>query len=48
MQVLERLGYSAGATVAVVHADVVGMSHAANVGAFAALDAGPATCASVN
>ena len=47
MQVLERLGYSAGATVAVVHADDVGMSHAANVGAFAALDAGPATCASV-
>ena len=47
MQVLEQLGFSAGATVAVIHADDVGMSHAANVGAFAALDAGPVTCASV-
>ena len=27
--------------------DDIGMSHAANVGAFAALDAGPATCGSV-
>ena len=47
MDTLERLGFSAGTTVAVVHGDDVGMSHAANVGAFAALDAGPATCASV-
>ncbi len=47
MHVLERLGLPSGTTVAVIHADDVGMSHAANVGAFAALDAGPATCASV-
>ena len=47
MHVVERLGFSAGSTVAVVHADDVGMSHAANIGAFAALDTGPATCASV-
>ena len=44
---MERLGFAAGSTVAVVHADDIGMSHAANVGAFAALDAGPATCGSV-
>ena len=47
MEIVERLGFSAGSTVAVVHADDIGMSHAANVGAFAALDAGPATCGSV-
>jgi predicted glycoside hydrolase/deacetylase ChbG (UPF0249 family) len=47
MEIVERLGFAAGTTVAVVHADDIGMSHAANIGAFAALDAGPATCGSV-
>ena len=47
MDTLERLGFSPGTTVAVVHADDIGMSHAANIGAFAALDTGPATCGSV-
>ncbi len=47
MDTVERLGFAAGTKVAVVHADDIGMSHAANVGAFAALDAGPATCGSV-
>jgi len=47
MELVERLGFTAGATVAVVHADDIGMSHAANVGAFEALDAGPATSGSV-
>lgn len=47
MESVERLGFVAGTTVAVVHADDIGMSHAANVGAFAALDSGPATCGSV-
>ena len=47
MDVVERLGFTNGATVAVVHADDIGMSHAANIGAFAALDAGPATCGSL-
>ncbi len=47
METLERLGFAVGSTVAVVHADDIGMSHAANIGAFAALDAGPATCGSV-
>ncbi len=47
MDTVERLGFAAGTTVAVVHADDIGMSHAANVGAFAALEAGPATCGSV-
>lgn len=47
MTLVESLGFAAGTTVAVVHADDIGMSHAANVGAFEALDAGPATCGSV-
>lgn len=47
MTIVERLGFAAGDRVAVVHADDIGMSHAANIGAFAALDAGPATCGSV-
>ena len=47
MELVERLGFAAGTTVAVVHADDIGMSHAANIGAFEALDAGPATCGSV-
>jgi predicted glycoside hydrolase/deacetylase ChbG (UPF0249 family) len=47
METVEQLGFAAGSKVAVVHADDIGMSHAANVGAFAALDTGPATCGSV-
>lgn len=43
----ERLGFEAGERVVVVHADDIGMCHAANVGAFEALDNGPATCGSV-
>jgi predicted glycoside hydrolase/deacetylase ChbG (UPF0249 family) len=47
VHVLERLGFSVDATVAVVHADDIGMSHAANVGAFETLANGPATCGSL-
>jgi predicted glycoside hydrolase/deacetylase ChbG (UPF0249 family) len=47
MHVLERLGFGAGTTVAVVHADDVGMSHAANVGAFEAMEQGAVTCGSL-
>lgn len=47
MNVLEQLGFPADATVAVVHADDVGMCHAANVGSFEALANGPATCGSL-
>jgi predicted glycoside hydrolase/deacetylase ChbG (UPF0249 family) len=43
----ERLGFRASDRVAVVHVDDVGMSHAANEGAFQALADGPATCGSV-
>jgi predicted glycoside hydrolase/deacetylase ChbG (UPF0249 family) len=43
----ERLGFAADERVAVVHCDDLGMCHAANVGGFAALDAGPATCGSL-
>lgn len=43
----ERLGFSADDRVAIVHADDIGFCHAANVGAFEALDAGPVTCGSV-
>ncbi len=43
----EQLGFAANARVAVVHADDVGMCHAANEGAFEALRSGPATCGSV-
>jgi predicted glycoside hydrolase/deacetylase ChbG (UPF0249 family) len=47
MNALGRLGFAAGTTLAVVHADDIGMSHSANVGAFEALANGPATCGSV-
>jgi predicted glycoside hydrolase/deacetylase ChbG (UPF0249 family) len=47
MSLAERLGFSADDVVAVVHADDIGMCHAANLGAFEALDHGPATCGSV-
>ena len=43
----ERLGFGADERVAVVHCDDIGMCHAANLGAFEALDRGPATCGSV-
>ena len=43
----ERLGFAPDARVAIVHCDDIGMCHAANVGAFEALDRGPATCGSV-
>jgi len=43
----ELLGFGAEGRVAVVHCDDIGMCHAANVGAFEALDEGPATCGSV-
>jgi predicted glycoside hydrolase/deacetylase ChbG (UPF0249 family) len=43
----ERLGFAALDRVAVVHCDDIGMCHAANLGAFEALDRGPATCGSV-
>ncbi len=43
----ERLGFAATDRIAVVHADDIGMCHAANEGAFEALAAGPATCGSI-
>jgi hypothetical protein len=43
----ERLGFGLTERVAVVHVDDIGMSHAANQGAFEALRNGPATCGSV-
>lgn len=45
--IIGRLGFSPEERVAVVHADDIGMSHAANVGSFEALDRGPVTCGSV-
>ncbi len=43
----EQLGFAAGDRIAIVHADDIGMCHAANRGAFEALLEGPATCGSV-
>jgi hypothetical protein len=43
----ERLGFGSDERVAVVHVDDLGMCHAANVGGFAALRSGPATCGSI-
>ena len=43
----ERLGFAADDRVAIVHADDLGMCHAANVGGFEALENGPATCGSI-
>lgn len=43
----ERLGFGSDQRLAVVHCDDIGMSHAANDGAFQALESGPATCGSV-
>jgi len=42
-----RLGFEAEDRVAIVHADDIGMCHAANEGAFQALREGPATCGSI-
>jgi len=42
----ERLGFAATDRIAIVHCDDIGMCHAANAGAFAALEKGPATCGS--
>lgn len=44
---VERLGFEVGDRVAIVHADDIGMCHAANVGAFEALAGGPVTCGSI-
>lgn len=43
----ERLGFEPDERIAIVHCDDIGMCHAANVGAFEALEAGPATCGSL-
>ena len=43
----ERLGFAPDARIAVVHADDIGMCHAANEGAFEALADGPASCGSI-
>jgi len=43
----ERLGFGADERVAVIHADDVGMCHAANQGAFETLDHGVMTCGSI-
>jgi chitin disaccharide deacetylase len=45
--IIERLGFAPTDRVAVVHIDDIGMCHAANVGAFEALENGPATCGSM-
>jgi len=43
----ERLGFAARDRVAIVHADDIGMCHAANEGAFEALEKGSVTCGSL-
>jgi len=43
----ERLGFAASDRVAIVHADDIGMCHAANEGAFDALANGVVTCGSI-
>jgi predicted glycoside hydrolase/deacetylase ChbG (UPF0249 family) len=43
----ERLGFAADDRVAIVHADDIGMCHAANVGSFEALANGVVTCGSI-
>ena len=44
---LARLGFAASDRVAIVHADDIGMCHAANVGAFDALANGVVSCGSI-
>ncbi|MEB2344122.1 MAG: polysaccharide deacetylase family protein [Deltaproteobacteria bacterium] len=43
----ERLGFAAGDRVIVLHADDIGMCHAANAGAFEAMESGAVTCGSL-
>jgi len=43
----EHLGFGAAERVAIVHADDIGMCHAANQGAFEALEKGAVTCGSL-
>lgn len=43
----QRLGFEEGDRIAIVHADDIGFCHAANVGGFETLEAGPATCGSL-
>jgi hypothetical protein len=43
----ERLGYSADSKLVIISCDDLGSSHAANVGVYAALREGAATCASI-
>lgn len=43
----ERLGFSPNDRVAIIHADDIGMCHAANQGAFEALELGAITCGSL-
>jgi predicted glycoside hydrolase/deacetylase ChbG (UPF0249 family) len=47
MSTVLELGFAATERVCVVHVDDIGMCHAANVGAFQALENGPATCGSL-
>ena len=42
----QQLGYDADTKLLIVHADDIGMCHAANVGAFQALREGCMTCGS--
>lgn len=44
---VERLGYSAGSKLVILSCDDLGLSHASNMGVFAALHEGAATCASL-
>jgi predicted glycoside hydrolase/deacetylase ChbG (UPF0249 family) len=43
----ERLGFGPGDRIAIVHADDIGMCHAANEGAFEAMERGAVTCGSI-
>ncbi len=47
MNMAERLGYRADDRVLIVHADDVGVTHAANQAAFEAMEGGSITCGSV-
>ena len=47
MNLAERLGYRPDDRVLIIHADDVGMSHAANQAAFEAMESGSITCGSI-
>jgi len=47
MNLAERLGYRPDERVVIIHADDVGMSHAANQAAFEAMERGSITCGSI-